>query len=63
LLFRLYDPAVGSIHLGGVDIRDLPLSGLRRGVGMITQDMQLLQASIRDNLAFFNPRIDDERIK
>jgi len=63
LLFRLYDPAVGSIQLGGVDIRDLPLSGLRRGVGMITQDVQLFQASIRDNLAFFNPRIDDERIE
>jgi ATP-binding cassette subfamily B protein len=63
LLFRLYDPAAGSIHLGGVDIRDLPLSGLRRGVGMITQDVQLFQASIRDNLAFFNQRINDDRIE
>ena len=63
LLFRLYDPAAGSIYLSGVDIRDLALTGLRRGVGMITQDVQLFRASIRDNLAFFNPRIDDERIE
>ncbi len=63
LLFRLYDAAGGSIHLGGIDIRELPLSELRRGVGLITQDVQLFQASIRDNLTFFNRRIADERIE
>jgi ABC-type multidrug transport system fused ATPase/permease subunit len=63
LLFRLYEPTSGSIHLGGIDIRDLSVSGLRRGVGLITQDVQLFQASIRDNLALFNPRVDDARIE
>jgi ABC-type multidrug transport system fused ATPase/permease subunit len=63
LLFRLYDPAGGAIRLGGVDIRDLPFADLRARVGMVTQEVQLFQASIRDNLALFDRRIDDQQIE
>lgn len=35
LLFRLYEPAAGTIHLGGTDIREVPLDDLRQHVGMI----------------------------
>jgi ATP-binding cassette subfamily B protein len=50
------------------DIRDIPLSELRRHVGMVTQDVQLFAASVRDNLTLFanydpaQPPIDDGRI-
>src|SRR5207249_7751251 len=54
LLFRLYDPGVGAICLNAVDIRDSALEDLREHVGMVTQDVQLFQASVRDNLTFFN---------
>jgi ABC-type multidrug transport system fused ATPase/permease subunit len=63
LLFRLYDPDVGMIKLGGVGIRDLAFADLRGRVGMVTQDVQLFQASIRDNLALFDRTIDDARIE
>lgn len=68
LLFRLYDPDRGSVCLGGesgapVDIRTLSLAELRRRVGVVTQDVQLFQASVRDNLTFFNPAVPDERIR
>ena len=63
LLFRLYDPASGSICLNGVDIHDLVLEDLRSHVGMVTQDVQLFQASVRDNLTFFNKEIHDDQIK
>lgn len=62
LLFRLYNPAAGHIKLGGKDIRDLSLSTLRRQVGMVTQEVQLFQASLRDNLTLFNPAVDDQQI-
>lgn len=62
LLFRLYDPATGGIYLNGCNIRDLALEDLRSHVGMVTQDVQLFQASIRDNLTFFSQHIDDEKI-
>ena len=63
LLFRLYDPAAGAICLDGKELRTVALQDLRSHVGMVTQDVQLFHASIRDNLTFFNRRISDERIE
>ncbi|MBK9715173.1 MAG: ABC transporter ATP-binding protein [Kouleothrix sp.] len=63
LIFRLYDPARGAICLDGTDIRDVALADLRGRVGMVTQDVQLFQASVRDNLALFNKRITDAQIE
>jgi ATP-binding cassette subfamily B protein len=63
LLFRLYDPSLGAIKLGGVDLRQVTLAQLRRRVGMVTQDVQLFQASVRENLTFFNPAIPPDRLE
>jgi len=62
LVFRLYDPTAGRIALGGVDIRAARLNALRERVAIVTQDVQLFQASVRDNLTFFNRSIPDEQI-
>jgi ATP-binding cassette subfamily B protein len=66
LIFRLYDPDEGSIRLGengaSVDVRDLPLRELRHRVGMVTQNIQLFHATVRDNLTFFDDAIPDEVI-
>src|SRR5690348_2417092 len=62
LLFRLYDAQEGEISLGGYPVRALALHGLRQRVGMVTQDVQLFNASVRDNLTFFNRVIDDARL-
>ncbi len=67
LLCRLYDPIEGAIRIGYpgeqmVNLRDLTLKDLRRDVGVITQQVQLFYASIRDNLTFFDRSIPDERI-
>jgi ATP-binding cassette subfamily B protein len=62
LLSRLYDPGQGAILLGGVDIRQVALADLRRRVGVVTQDVQLFRATVRDNLTFFDRSISDERI-
>lgn len=59
LLLRLYDIQSGEIRLGDCAIADFPLSELRSHVGLVTQDVQLFQASVRDNLTFFNDRISD----
>ncbi|MFL5801126.1 MAG: ABC transporter ATP-binding protein [Roseiflexaceae bacterium] len=60
LLFRLYDPVAGAIRLDHTDIRDVAFADLRAHVAVVTQDVQLFQASIRDNLTFFNTRIGDD---
>jgi ABC-type multidrug transport system fused ATPase/permease subunit len=62
LLFRLYDVTAGAIRLGSADIRELRFDSLRQRVGMVTQDVQLFHATVRENLTFFDPDIPDERI-
>jgi ATP-binding cassette subfamily B protein len=62
LLFRFYDPTSGHITLNDIDVRDLQLSVLRKRIGLVTQEVQLFQASVRDNLTFFDSTISDERI-
>jgi ABC-type multidrug transport system fused ATPase/permease subunit len=62
LLFRLYDPTNGTILLGGQPIQDAQLADLRRQIGIVTQDVQLFHATIRDNLTLFDHSITDEQI-
>jgi ATP-binding cassette subfamily B protein len=62
LIFRLYDPKSGSITINGTDLRDTRFETLRRDVAIVTQDVQLFRASIRDNLTFFDRSISDEKI-
>ncbi|HEX5836830.1 MAG TPA: ABC transporter ATP-binding protein [Anaerolineales bacterium] len=63
LLFRLYDPDSGSIQLADADLRELRLDDLRQRVAMVTQDVQLFQATVRDNLTFFNRAIPNEQLE
>jgi ATP-binding cassette, subfamily B, bacterial len=63
LLFRLYDPADGQVCLGGLNLRQVSINDLRARVGMVTQDVQLFQAPVRENLAFFNPRVSDGQLE
>jgi ABC-type multidrug transport system fused ATPase/permease subunit len=62
LLCRLYDPTSGAIRLDGRDIRDAALSELRRRIGVVTQDVQVFSASVRDNVSLFDPGVADARI-
>jgi ABC-type multidrug transport system fused ATPase/permease subunit len=62
LLTRLYDPESGTVRLGGIVAYDAAVHDLRRHVGMVTQDVQLFQASIRDNLTFFDHSIARDEV-
>ena len=60
LLFRFYDPVSGSVKIGGHDLRHLAEHSLRSGIGLVTQDVQLFQATVRDNLTFFSADYTDD---
>ena len=62
LVFRLYEPEHGHILLAGKDTNGYSLPDLRQQVGMITQEVQLFQSTVRDNLAFFDRSIPDPQI-
>ncbi|WP_416671470.1 ABC transporter ATP-binding protein [Egbenema bharatensis] len=62
LLFRLYDSTHGTIYIGDIPLPEIPLSNLRQRVGLVTQEVQLFHASVRDNLTLFSSAIADEVI-
>ena len=62
LLFRLYDAQEGEVCLGDYPVKTLALRSLRQRVGMVTQDVQLFNAPVRDNLTFFNRAIEDAQL-
>lgn len=62
LLIRFYDPTEGAIHLNGVDIRSLAQAELRRSIGVVTQQVQLFNATVRENLTLFDSTIADDQI-
>ncbi|HEX2034617.1 MAG TPA: ABC transporter ATP-binding protein [Chloroflexota bacterium] len=63
LLLRLYDPTAGRVRLGGVDLRAARHQDIRARVGLVTQEVQLFRASIRDNLTFFDRAVPDAHLQ
>ena len=67
LLLRFYDPSSGSIRLGGSAgemnaLPDVGVASLRERIGMVTQEVQIFHATVRDNLTMFAEAIGDEQI-
>ncbi|MEU6668834.1 ABC transporter ATP-binding protein [Streptomyces sp. NPDC046727] len=63
LLARFYDPSDGRVLLDGVDLRELPVSELRRGVIMVTQEAFLFSGTVADNIAIGRPDATREEIE
>ncbi len=62
LLLRFYDPLAGVVRLGGVDLRQMHVAAIRARIGLVTQEVHLFHASVRDNLTLFDEQVPDERI-
>jgi ATP-binding cassette subfamily B multidrug efflux pump len=62
LLSRFYEIRRGAIRIDEVDTRDYTLSGLRKNIGVVLQDVFLFSGSIRDNISLGNPDITDDEI-
>jgi len=63
LVLRLVDPTEGELRLGGVRLPDIPVNELRSRTGVVSQDVHLFGASIRDNLRLFDESVGDEALR
>jgi ATP-binding cassette subfamily B protein len=52
LLLRFYEPQIGSIRVGGVDIRTMDVAALRRQFGVVLQDTYVHEGSVLENIHF-----------
>jgi len=62
LIMRFYELDAGRITLDGVDITTMRRDDLRSQIGMVLQDTWLFGGTIRDNIAYGNPRATEEQI-
>jgi ATP-binding cassette subfamily B protein len=63
LVPRFYDTTGGRVLVDGVDVRDVTLTSLRRAIGVISQDPFLFSASVRENITFGAPDLDDAEVE
>jgi len=62
LVSRLYDPASGTVRVGGHDLRDLTFDSLREAVGVVSQDAYLFHDTIRENLLYARPTATEDEL-
>lgn len=62
LMARLYDPQLGSVSFGGVDLRHASMEDLRRRIVVIPQEGFLFDGSIRDNLLIAKPEAREDEL-
>ncbi|WEG08667.1 ABC transporter ATP-binding protein [Microbacterium horticulturae] len=63
LVPRFYDVDAGAVDIGGADVRQVPPGELYRQVGFVFQDVQLLRASLRDNIRLTRPGASDQEVE
>lgn len=63
LVPRFYDVDTGAVLIGDADVRDLASAQLYREVGFVFQDVQLLRASLRDNIRLTRPSATEEEVE
>lgn len=59
LLPRFYDPQQGTVTIGDTDLRSVQRSAIRSRIGLVTQDVNVFNASIRDNVTLFDNNVSD----
>lgn len=63
LLVRFADPTSGRVLVDGVDSRALRIDSVRSSVGLVTQDVKIFDATVRENVAMFEESVADPRIE
>ena len=63
LVPRFYDVTTGRVTVDGAAVRDVTLTSLRRAIGVISQDPFLFSATVRENITFGAPDLDDAEVE
>ena len=63
LIPRFFDVTAGRILIDGIDIRDFTLNSLRSHIAVVTQDTILFNDTVRNNIAYGQPGVDDAKVE
>jgi ATP-binding cassette subfamily C protein CydCD len=62
LLLRFWDPSTGSIRLGGIDLSDMTLDGLRGRIALVAQDTYLFNDTLDANVRLARPDASNAQV-
>lgn len=62
LAARLWDTERGAVRVGGMDLRETRQADLRRRVAVVTQEVEVLRTTLRDNLTLFGSVDADDEV-
>ncbi|WP_204138055.1 ABC transporter ATP-binding protein [Halomicronema sp. CCY15110] len=62
LLFRYFEPQQGRILIDGEDIRKLDITGYRKQLAIVHQEVDVFNGTLMDNLTYGNPRVTREEV-
>jgi ATP-binding cassette subfamily B protein len=63
LLVRMLDPVEGMVRIGGVDLRQVARTDLRRRVAFVPQEGFLFEGTIADNVRYGYPKASDREVR
>lgn len=63
IIARFFDPISGMVHIGGVDVKDIPKEKLADTVSFVFQNSRLIKGSILDNVRLGNPSASEEDVR
>jgi ATP-binding cassette, subfamily B, bacterial len=63
LLLRYFDPSSGCIRIDGEDVRSLDVTGYRRRLAIVHQEVDLFNGTLLENLTYGNPEVSLEAVE
>ena len=63
LMSRFFDPTSGTVKVGGIDVREVPMDSLRRSIAVVPQEGFLFDGSVLTNLAYALPQADEAELR
>lgn len=63
LIPRFFDVSGGSLRIDGRDVRELTLLSLRSQIGIVTQETVLFNDTVRNNIAYGQPRVSQKQVE
>jgi subfamily B ATP-binding cassette protein MsbA len=63
LIPRFFDVTAGRLLIDGRDVRDITLASLRSQIGVVTQETVLFNDTVRNNIAYGQPRVAQQDVE
>ena len=63
LIVKNYEPQKGNIYIDGVNLKDIKIKSIRKGIGQMLQDVFLFSGTIKSNISLNDDSITEEEIK